>query len=72
MKLKLTLMLLAVVGIVGAFASSAQAVGISINIGDRPYYNRGPFYWAGGHRWVWVQGHYGHHRHWMHGHYVRR
>ena len=70
--MKLTLMLLAIASLIGTFASSAQAIGISINVGDRPYYNRGPFYWDGGHRWVWVQGHYGRHRHWMHGHYVRR
>src|ERR1700730_9001900 len=36
---------------------TANAIGISIEIGDRPYYY-GPSYWDDGYLWVWVSGHY--------------
>ncbi|HEY2801268.1 MAG TPA: hypothetical protein VGI85_11775 [Chthoniobacterales bacterium] len=48
---------------------SAGQIGISINIGDRPYYE-GPSYWDNGYEWIWVQG-YQHDHHWIHGHYRR-
>jgi hypothetical protein len=53
----------------------AQAIGISIEIGDRPYYRHGPYYWRGGVRWYWVPGHWVHrrgHRYWVHGRYQPR
>jgi hypothetical protein len=49
---------------------SAMAIGISIEIGDRPYYD-GPFFWDEGYYWVWIPGHWEDH-HWIHGHYVRQ
>ena len=49
------------------------AVGVSVAIGDRPYYH-GAYYYRGPVRYVWVRGHHAwrnHHRVWVHGHYVR-
>ena len=75
MKYKLAL-LLGVLLCAGAIASTpSQATGFSIEIGDRAYYNRGPYYWHGGVRWYWVPGHWAwhhHHRTWVHGHYAPR
>ena len=58
------------------FPTTSEAVGINIELGDRPYYNHGPWYY-GPHRerLYWVPGHWArrhHHRVWIHGHYVRR
>ena len=49
---------------------AVQAQSISIGIGDRPYYQHGPHYWAGGYHMIWVPGHR-YHGGWTHGHYVR-
>lgn len=49
--------------------------GVVVAVGDQPYYTRGPYYYEGGHRWVWVGGHWGHrhgHRVWIRGHYIIR
>ncbi|HEY1582994.1 MAG TPA: hypothetical protein VGF73_07845, partial [Chthoniobacterales bacterium] len=47
----------------------------SVEIGDRPYYTRGPYYIQRGQRYVWVRGHWAR-RHgrrvWIHGHYILR
>jgi hypothetical protein len=54
------------------FINTAKAIGISIDIGDRPYYTYGPRYWARGTYWCWVPGHWSwrhHHQFWIHGHY---
>ncbi|HZS16485.1 MAG TPA: YXWGXW repeat-containing protein [Candidatus Udaeobacter sp.] len=48
---------------------------VSIAVGDRPYYVRGPGYWYGGAYYVWRPGHWAwrHGRQvWVHGHYVVR
>jgi hypothetical protein len=53
----------------------ANAISFNIEIGDQPYYLRGPGYWSGGFYYVWIPGHRGwrnHHRAWIHGHYKRR
>lgn len=50
--------------------SSAQR--ISIAIGDRPYYTRGPHYWHNDVRYVWVPGHYASSGRWIRGRYVAR
>ena len=51
-------------------SSMANAIGISINIGDQPYYVHGPGYWYGGAYYVWVPGHWNrNHTVWIHGHY---
>lgn len=53
-------------------APNTEAQRISISLGDRPYYNRGPSYWDGGNQYYWVGGHRGRHGRWTRGHYVRR
>ena len=70
--IKTKLLLLAMVATSILVPAAVRAQGISIEIGDRPYYNHGPRYWAGDYQMIWVPGHrsqYGHH--WIHGHYVR-
>ncbi len=53
--------------------ANSHAQGISIAIGDRPYYNRGPAYWDNDVHYVWVSGHRGRHgRGWVRGHYEAR
>ena len=53
-------------------AAVVEAQGIRIELGDRPYYNHGPRYWAGDYEMVWVPGHRSRStRRWIHGHYVR-
>ena len=70
MKLKILLGLLVVGAALVPAAANAQ---LSIEIGDRPYYNHGPRYYNGGRQYVWVPGHWArHHRVWIHGHYVVR
>ena len=48
---------------------------ITVEVGDRPYYNRGAGYYVGRTYYVWRPGHWGW-RHgqrvWIHGHYVLR
>ncbi|MEO5721815.1 MAG: hypothetical protein ABIR71_10135 [Chthoniobacterales bacterium] len=53
-------------------APEAQAQRVTIEIGDRPYYTRGPGYWNGGVQYYWVPGHWGPRHHWVRGRYVRR
>ncbi|MFL6531091.1 MAG: hypothetical protein ACJ8HQ_08020 [Chthoniobacterales bacterium] len=56
-------------------ATTTQAQHLSVEIGDRPYYNRGPYYLEHGHRWDWVPGHWSYRHHqrvWIHGHYANR
>jgi hypothetical protein len=56
----------------GMLLSPVQGeVGITIAIGDRPYYE-GPVYWNLGYEYVWVPGHWGNHHRWIHGHYAKR
>ena len=48
---------------------------VTIAVGDRPYYVRGPGYWYGGAYYGWRSGHWGWHhgqRVWTHGRYVVR
>ena len=59
-----------------SFSTTSKAIGINIDLGDRQYYNHGPYYY-GPHRerLYWVPGHWSrshHHRVWVHGRYVRR
>ncbi|MEP6822607.1 MAG: hypothetical protein ABI946_09690 [Chthoniobacterales bacterium] len=53
-------------------ATNTSAQGISISIGDRPYYNRGPSYFDGGSEYYWVGGHRLRNGRWSRGRYVRR
>jgi len=68
--IKHKLLLIAVLGASILMPAAVQAQGISIQIGDRPYYSHGPRYWAGDYEMIWVPGHRSGH-HWVHGHYVR-
>lgn len=62
--------ILATSAIAPVATSDAQ---ISISIGDRPYYNRGPYYWHNDVRYVWVPGHRSRHNNrWVRGRYVAR
>ena len=48
---------------------------VTVEIGDRPYYNRGAGYYVGRSYYVWRPGHWtwrGGQRVWIHGHYVIR
>jgi hypothetical protein len=48
---------------------------VTVEIGDRPYYTRGPGYYVGRTYYVWRPGHWGWRygqRVWIHGHYVVR
>jgi len=52
------------------FTTTANAIGISIDVGDRPYYVHGPRYWARGAYWCWIPEHWNrYHTVWIHGHY---
>ena len=67
------LLLLVAIGVTSlTFGTAVKAAGISIELGDRPYYSHGPRYWAGEYEMIWVPGHWSAHRqHWIHGHYIR-
>ena len=68
------LILLGALLFAGAFTPQTSNAGrIVVEIGDQPYYTRGPWYWEGGYRWYWVPGHWvwrHHNRVWIHGHYI--
>jgi hypothetical protein len=72
MKTKLVILTVAFLSVCMLMRPSAMAIGISIDVGDRPYYTDGPSYWDDGYEWVWIGGHWGDHRHWIRGHYERR
>jgi hypothetical protein len=46
--------------------------GISIELGDRGYYNHGDSYVNDGYTYVWIPGHWNSRHNWVHGHYARR
>ncbi len=72
---KLALLLAALLCTSGIFATSASAIGVFVEVGDRPYYSHGPGYYVGPAYYVWVPGHWRwhySHRYWVHGHYARR
>ena len=53
----------------------APSTTIAVEIGDRPYYTRGPGYWVGRAYYVWRPGHWvirSGRRVWVHGRYVLR
>jgi hypothetical protein len=57
-------------GYVAAYPGS-----VTVEVGDRPYYNRGAGYYVGHTYYVWRPGHWasrGGQRVWIHGHYVLR
>ena len=52
--------------------TTSEAQRITVAIGDRPYYTRGPYYWHDNVRYVWVPGHYSRRGVWIRGRYVAR
>jgi hypothetical protein len=64
------LVALVVAGLNFGTARTATA-GISIELGDRPYYSHGPRYWEGEYEMIWIPGHWSDGHHWVHGHYRR-
>jgi hypothetical protein len=72
MKKRLALLCVLLLGICGIAVPMAQAISVSVAVGDQPYYVHGPGYWYGHAYYVWVPGHwrwYHHQRVWIHGHY---
>jgi hypothetical protein len=67
------ILLLVAIGVTSlTFGSAVKAQGISIELGDRPFYSHGPRYWEGDYEMIWVAGHWSDHgHHWIHGHYRR-
>ena len=51
------------------FAPAAEALNLTISVGDQGYYTHGPGYYAGNVYYVWVPGHYNKNGVWVHGHY---
>jgi hypothetical protein len=71
MKTKFAVLTVALLSVCMLVRPNAMAIGVSIEVGDRPYYE-GPSYWDGGYEWVWIRGHWREHHHeWIHGHYER-
>jgi hypothetical protein len=68
--IKTKLLLIAMVATSILVPAAVRAQGISIELGDRPYYHHGPRYWAGDYEMIWVPGHR-YRGGWVHGHYVR-
>jgi hypothetical protein len=69
---KLALLFAAMLCLSG-FGTTANAISISIGIGDQPYYIHGPGYWYGRIYYVWIPGHWNrYHTVWIHGHYAPR
>jgi hypothetical protein len=68
--IKTKLLLVAMVATSLLVPAAVRAQGISIEIGDRPYYSHGARYWAGDYEMIWVPGHRSRDG-WTHGHYVR-
>jgi hypothetical protein len=68
--IKTKLLLIATVATSILVPAAVRAQGISIELGDRPFYSHGARYWAGDYEMIWVPGHRTY-RGWVHGHYVR-
>ena len=59
----------------GGYPGYAYPGSVTVEIGDRPYYNRGAGYYVGRSYYVWRPGHWvrrNGQRIWIHGHYVVR
>jgi hypothetical protein len=63
-------------GYAGSPGYVAAPGAVTVAIGDRPYYTRGPGYYVGRTYYVWRPGHWGTNRYgqrvWIRGHYVVR
>ena len=69
--IKNKLLLIAVISASILTPAALRAQGISIQIGDRPFYTHGARYWDRDYEMVWVPGHMSRDGHWIHGQYVR-
>ncbi|MEP6822884.1 MAG: hypothetical protein ABI946_11090 [Chthoniobacterales bacterium] len=70
MIIKNKLLLTGLLALTMALPTAAQAIGFSIELGDRPYYSHGARYYRGDYEYIWVPGHR-RGRRWIHGHYRR-
>ena len=63
-------------GYAGSPGYVAAPGSVTVAVGDRPYYTRGPGYYVGRTYYVWRPGHWGTNRYgqrvWIRGHYVVR
>ena len=69
--IKNKLLLVAIIATSLLLPAAVRAEGIAIQVGDQPFYNHGPRYWANDYEMVWVPGHMSRGHHWIHGHYIR-
>lgn len=70
MKKKLGLLVAVLLSLSGAF-TTAEAISLNIEVGDRGFYTHGAGYWNHGVHYCWIPGHWSRFRHhWIHGHYV--
>jgi hypothetical protein len=69
--IKNKLLLVAIIATSILIPAALRADGVSIQIGDRPFYSHGPRYWDGDYAMIWVPGHMSSGHHWIHGQYVR-
>jgi len=71
MKKKIAVFAVALLSACVLVQQSANAIGISIEVGDRPFYE-GASYWDDGYEFIWLPGHWDRHHVWVHGRYERR
>jgi hypothetical protein len=69
--IKNKLLLVAIIVTSILLPAALRADGISIQVGDRPFYTHGARYWDRDYEMVWVPGHVSRDGHWIHGQYVR-
>lgn len=69
--IKNKLLLLAVITTSFLLPSAVRAIGLTIELGDRPYYTHGARYQSGDYQMIWAPGHMSRSHHWIHGKYVR-
>ena len=69
--IKNKLLLVAIIAASILLPAAVRAQGISIQIGDQPFYTHGARYWADDYEMVWVPGHMSRGHHWIHGQYIR-
>ncbi len=71
MKTKLGIFISILIAVTMLIRPSAHAVGVDIEVGDRPYYTYGPTYWDRGYEYTWAPGRWDEHHKWVHGTYTR-
>lgn len=71
MKTKLGILTAILMAICMLVRPSIYGQGVSIEVGDRPYYVYGPSYWDRGYEYTWAPGRWDEHHKWVHGTYTR-